>query len=1295
MSDRTNAPWRGGAASRGAGRGGRPPRGGGGAPRSAFAKPTLPVIDSDNGGDSGMEADEESPAPMPVPAAYVHVPLEALGEDSESRKKRFESSMSNNRFMEMKPLREQQRQQAIKDGILPDPTKPRRLDEAMDFVGTCDEMCPEFEREEREYQNNVDLLERYPGTNRIDPSKAVKAFHRPAAGNEQPLPSDVRPPWMLERTLDYLFHVVLPAHEFHLTHPFLRDRTRSVRQDFTMQNVRGVSAIECNERIARYHILALGVQREQVGFSESQELEQLRKVLKSLNEFYDDARFHDPPIPAPNEPEFRSYNILTHLRDPDIIWSTELLPPAVFNHPLFQTALSLHALAQRSNIERGERASLNAFSRFFKLLAKPEVPYLFGCILATHFNEIRRNALDALKKTYIKGHSPLSARNLAKILGCDDEEEVLAICDALGIPCTESENGGKLVVEIHRGIIFKNGTIKPHVSKRLVEAKRGSIPYPEVIDGKRFIPGTVPSIPPTPSLASPAAFRRVSGATTPSSLARPPAAEAPKVSGHALGFGAPPTTTGSYFPPQPSPQPSTSMSNPFGAFPKTSAFGAKQPVSAIPTPIMTPEVTPPPPSFSLPSPAVGPSAPPSAPSSAFPSKLNPAASSFVPPSFAKPAPPPPAPTQPLAVIPTTAPSPASLFAPVPPKAQPAETRKPSLTIKSAKPSPSPLVTSTKPAASPKSPLIPTTPLLVSPAHGAARSALVDLVTKGLTRELLEHVVQLPARRAGEQALKERWELLLNGQKQAKTTFVDAVTKSLTSKVLRDLVSLTSREVAFAAKKEARQLRRTFDVWLAEADDSVIRREQAAERARQFSSVAGEIGVGPKRRRVSSGHDELDELDISSLSIKAFDLDGMGEDMDRSMAQLINKAQRNRHDIWSPGTLLDLIAGRVDTVLRYQNPVKQVSWNAILATAIKDDAFSSWLACKFALEAPEMKASMDTTFADVQVSMVCGSEKPSSTTIENTGLLIFDCTMPSGEIDSDTFWLKARGRLHALASSIVASSVYKVSLLVIFCPDAPLDAEAEATLRAKIVSSLAIGTLQELQSLAVFLARIGDAEAQLEGSLSNLLPTVEVRPHKVLLPLSVELAISLYVAALNDIVEEISSAAGSPFAPLPVPDLTGSPRQTVRRYVEQSVFHNTANFGLVESALAQRPLVQDVRLARLLLEHLVQFVRTEISHATIRREAFDASSTPALTRVQATLNSASWQIGAADGPRPPVVAGGAGGGSRGQKKRKASLSPSVVPIAQKKTKETEGVKDRLSAMRDVMRDARGLLSPATN
>lgn len=180
-------------------------------------------------------------------------------------------------------------------------------------------------------------------------------------------------------------------------------------------------------------------------------------MLKSLNEFYDDARTTNPPIPTPNEPEFRSYNILTHLRDPDIIWSTELLPLAVFSAPLLQSALALHGLAQRSNEARGERASLNGWSRFFKLLSTPAVPYLFGCLLSTHFNDIRVGALSAMRRAYVAQHSMFPLSTLAKILGCDDEEQVAELCEACGLNVMRAGvAGAPISVELHKNAPMKS-----------------------------------------------------------------------------------------------------------------------------------------------------------------------------------------------------------------------------------------------------------------------------------------------------------------------------------------------------------------------------------------------------------------------------------------------------------------------------------------------------------------------------------------------------------------------------------------------------------------------------------------------------------------------------------------------------------------------------------------------------------------------------------------------------------------------------------------------------------------------
>ncbi len=217
--------------------------------------------------------------------------------------------------------------------MLPDPDKPTDLALAVKLVGTCQDMCPEFEREEREFQKELDPLELYPGTDRVDPRIAVKIYRRPAAGRELPLPEDVRPPPVLKHTLDYLFHDLLPADpndpRFTAIQGFLWNRTRAVRQDFIVQSEGGRIAIECHERIARYHILCLhwrgGPGAE--GWSEQQELEQLRKTMRSLIEFYDDDRRKSSANGAssgasqscPNEAEFRAYNLLLHLRDPETL----------------------------------------------------------------------------------------------------------------------------------------------------------------------------------------------------------------------------------------------------------------------------------------------------------------------------------------------------------------------------------------------------------------------------------------------------------------------------------------------------------------------------------------------------------------------------------------------------------------------------------------------------------------------------------------------------------------------------------------------------------------------------------------------------------------------------------------------------------------------------------------------------------------------------------------------------------------------------------------------------------------
>jgi hypothetical protein len=67
------------------------------------------------------------------------------------------------RLLQLKPLREAERAREIAAGNVPDeaPGAQRmRLEDAITLVGTCLDMCPEFEREERDYQGEADVFER-------------------------------------------------------------------------------------------------------------------------------------------------------------------------------------------------------------------------------------------------------------------------------------------------------------------------------------------------------------------------------------------------------------------------------------------------------------------------------------------------------------------------------------------------------------------------------------------------------------------------------------------------------------------------------------------------------------------------------------------------------------------------------------------------------------------------------------------------------------------------------------------------------------------------------------------------------------------------------------------------------------------------------------------------------------------------------------------------------------------------------------------------------------------------------
>lgn len=443
----------------------------------------------------------------------------------------------------------------------------------MKLVGTCEDMCPEYERVEREVQKELDRFELVPGTTQADPHAAVKIYRRPAAGRELPLPEEVRPPRVLEKTLDYLVHSLLPADprdpQLAAVQPFLWNRTRAIRQDFIVQSDRGATAIACHERIARYHILCLhykgGIGAE--AWSEQQELEQLRKTLRSLIEDYDDQRLlgHE----YPNEAEFRAYNLLLHVRDPESLRELELLPEHVFSAAPLQRAMDLQRLVQRSNLlekrgnPRNTEATPNFFTQFFRRVRAPELSYLMACLAENLFPNVRVGAIKALARAYLPQHHGLPIPYVVRLLGMDHDEEAIAFLKLLHVEVDEHER----VAKINRSVVLdENKSFMSPFSETIVEAKRGSATCQEIIDGRPSPPAApVPARSPAPAPvpkgksppAAPVGEKRGSTAPVPAQASDP----APKVP--AFSFKTPqlpPAPTPMPAPaPQPAPKPTPSM----------------------------------------------------------------------------------------------------------------------------------------------------------------------------------------------------------------------------------------------------------------------------------------------------------------------------------------------------------------------------------------------------------------------------------------------------------------------------------------------------------------------------------------------------------------------------------------------------------------------------------------------------------------------------------------------------------------------------------------------------------------
>lgn len=347
-------------------------------------------------------------------------------------------------YEDFQKMREIERSTMEEKGLVDKQGTRKTLEDAIAFKGSCLDMCPVYERIRRSIENDVRKYEKDP-SGRLSRQLAVKAFSRPAAGQPPPLPSDVRPPQVLVKTLNFLVDNIIE--ELPEAQSFLWDRTRSIRQDFTYQNYSGPEAVECHEKIVRIHILTLHIMaKSTVEYSQQQEIEQMNKALKTLSEMY--AEYRCRGVIPPNEAEFRAYYLLSQLRDPELEREIQSLPDQILRDSNVQLALNLRNMVQTNIVERAFKNTenvLNLFTNFFHNFKSGSIPILLSYMIEIRLNDIRFYALKAIKRSmHTKAKPTYRLDYIQDLLAFENTEETITFMDYYGIDIVKM-NGTQLI----------------------------------------------------------------------------------------------------------------------------------------------------------------------------------------------------------------------------------------------------------------------------------------------------------------------------------------------------------------------------------------------------------------------------------------------------------------------------------------------------------------------------------------------------------------------------------------------------------------------------------------------------------------------------------------------------------------------------------------------------------------------------------------------------------------------------------------------------------------------------------
>ncbi|KAL0375606.1 UNVERIFIED_CONTAM: SAC3 family protein C [Sesamum calycinum] len=187
--------------------------------------------------------------------------------------------------------------------------------------------------------------------------------------------SDVRPVPVLEDTLNYLLNLLHSSDQsFAVVHDFIFDRTRSIRQDLSMQNAVSDQVIHMYERMVKFHIISHRHLYRSFGNPNIASvchlnMEQLMKALTTLLNLYEANRASHSM--CQNEAEFSSFFLLLHLGsdkqvEPLSLWFRSIPSPIMKSKEIYYR--------------------LGNYKRFIST-TEEEASYLQYCIIEPYINE--------------------------------------------------------------------------------------------------------------------------------------------------------------------------------------------------------------------------------------------------------------------------------------------------------------------------------------------------------------------------------------------------------------------------------------------------------------------------------------------------------------------------------------------------------------------------------------------------------------------------------------------------------------------------------------------------------------------------------------------------------------------------------------------------------------------------------------------------------------------------------------------------------------------------------------------